>query len=48
MPKALHNKLVKLARKRGLKGDSFSAYVFSTLAKIKKRGKRKRVAKPGK
>lgn len=47
MPKAIHDKLAKLARKEGLKGDSFDAYVYGTLAKIKKGKRGKGVAKPG-
>lgn len=57
MPKWLHDKLAKTARRKGLSGDRFKAYVFGTLKKHeerirhhlrkKKKGRRsKKVAKP--
>jgi len=39
MPKALHNKLARQARKKRLKGKRRAAYIYGTMAKIKKRGK---------
>ena len=48
MPKKLHNKLVKSARKRGLTGERRDAYIYGTLGKANKsrssggtRGRRK-------
>ena len=38
MPKALEDKLKKEARKKGLKGERFDAYVYGTMAKIKEYG----------
>jgi len=38
MPKVLEDKLKRQARKKGYKGKRFDAYVFGTLAKLKKRG----------
>lgn len=40
MPKALHDKLKKEAKKKGLSGKRLDAYVYGTLANIEK-GKRK-------
>jgi hypothetical protein len=37
MPKKLHNKLVKSARKRGLTGERRDAYVYGTLGKASKK-----------
>jgi len=37
MPKALHEKLERQARKKGLKGKRKDKYVFGTLSKIKKK-----------
>ena len=34
MPKYIHDKLVKEAKKKGLKGKRKNAYVFGTLNKI--------------
>lgn len=34
MPKAVEDALKKRARKMGLKGDRFNAYVYGTLQKI--------------
>ena len=42
MPKMLEHKLKKEARKKGLKGKRRNAYVFGTLARIKKAAKGKR------
>jgi len=39
MPKALHKKLNRQARKKGFKGKRKDRYVYGTMAKIKK-GKR--------
>lgn len=36
MPKELHDKLVRHANKKGLKGKRKKAYVFGTLDKIQK------------
>ena len=54
MPKELHDKLAKSARKKGLKGKDAANYIYGTMAEIEKqgglkaqRGKRKSsVAKP--
>ena len=51
MPKWLHDKVARAARKKGLKGNRFKAYVFSTLRDYKvshehKGKKGKQVAKP--
>jgi hypothetical protein len=40
MPKALHDKLARQARKMGLTGKRFKAYVYGTLYKYEKRKKR--------
>lgn len=39
MPKELHDKLAREARKRGLKGKRFNAYVYGTLNKIESQRK---------
>lgn len=36
MPKALHDQLLRSARKRGLTGDRQDAYVYGTMNKIEK------------
>jgi len=36
MPKKLHEKLLREAKKKGLSGKRLDAYVFGTLEKIKK------------
>ena len=36
MPKALHEKLKRTAKKKGLTGKRKDAYVFATMNKIKK------------
>lgn len=41
MPKKLHDKLKRQARKRGLKGERADAYVHGTLRKIEKKKRRK-------
>lgn len=41
MPKKLHDKLERQARKKGLKGDRKDAYVYGTMNKIEKRKKKK-------
>lgn len=54
MPKALHDKLARAARKKGLKGKDAGAYIYGTMAEIEKRGgikeqqtkKKKGVARP--
>lgn len=48
MPKALHNKLQKQARKKGLTGKRKNAYVHGTMNKIGKKSIRKRTLLPGK
>ena len=42
MPKKLHRALSRSARKKGLKGRRRNAYVYGTMAKIKRRKKRGR------
>jgi hypothetical protein len=37
MPKELHRKLEKQARKKGLKGERKDRYVYGTLNKLKKK-----------
>lgn len=53
MPKALHDKLARAARKKGLKGKDAGAYIYGTMAEIEKQGgikarrnKKKGVARP--
>jgi hypothetical protein len=36
MPKAIHDKLARQAKKKGLKGKRRDAYVYGTLNKIEK------------
>ena len=38
MPKALHKKLKKQAKEKGLKGKRAKKYTYGTMSKIKKRG----------
>jgi len=38
MPKALHDKLKRQARKKGFKGKRADRYIYGTLAKIKAHG----------
>jgi len=40
MPKKLHAALERSAKKKGLKGKRKKAYVYGTLAKSAKKGKR--------
>jgi len=40
MPKALHDKLIRQALKKGLKGEQKDNYAYSTLEKIKQRKKK--------
>jgi|TARA_R100001163_G_C4961564_1_gene125187 hypothetical protein len=37
MPKKLHRKLSKAASKKGMSGERKKAYVYGTLAKVKKK-----------
>jgi hypothetical protein len=37
MPKKLHDKLEREAKKKGLKGERKDAYIYSVLNKIKKK-----------
>ena len=41
MPKALHRKLARTAAKKGLSKKRKAAYVYGTMAKIKKKKKSK-------
>lgn len=34
MPKALHDRLAREAKKKGLKGDRKNAFIYGTLSKI--------------
>lgn len=45
MPKALHDQLVREARKKGLKGERKDAYVYGTLSKIEGKGLKARKKK---
>ena len=40
MPKRIENKLKMEAVRKGLKGERYKAYVYGTLSKIKKKGKK--------
>lgn len=42
MPKALHRKLARKAAAKGLTGDRAAAYIYGTLNKVEKKGKRKK------
>ena len=42
MPKAIHDKLVKQAEKKGIKGAQKDAYIYGTLNKIEKKKKNKK------
>jgi len=42
MPKALHQKLERQARKKGYKGARKDRYVYGTMNKIEKRKKRRK------
>ena len=37
MPKALHDKLAKTAKKKGLTGKRKNAYVYGTMNKVERR-----------
>jgi hypothetical protein len=41
MPKALHNKLKRQAKKKGLTGEREDAYVYGTMTNIQKAKKRR-------
>jgi len=41
MPKKLHRKLAKTARKKGLTGKRKKAYIYGTMSKIKGRKTKK-------
>lgn len=41
MPKEIHNKLAKQARKKGLTGKQYDKYVYGTMAQIEQRKKYK-------
>lgn len=38
MPKPLEDKLKKSARRKGLKGKRKDAYIYGTMARLKKKG----------
>ena len=42
MPKKLHEKLKRSAKKKGLKGKRKDAYIHGTLRKVKHKGKSKK------
>lgn len=42
MPKALHDKLAREARAKGLTGDRKDAYVYGTMNKIEKKKKKRK------
>lgn len=42
MPRELHRKLERQARKKGYKGDRADVYVYGTLAKVKKKRRKKK------
>ncbi len=42
MPKALHDKLARKAKQKGLSGKRADAYVYGTLYKVEHPGKRKK------
>lgn len=42
MPKEIHDRLAKQAKKKGLKGKKKGAYIYGTLAKIEKAIDRRR------
>jgi len=45
MPKKLHDRLSREARRKGLTGEKFDAYVYGTMNKIESRHKKKRKPK---
>lgn len=51
MPKWLHDKLKKTGKGKGFSGDKLKQYVYGAMENLKKRkkkGKRSKLAKPGK
>lgn len=48
MPKKLHDKLEREAKKKGLKGDAKDRYVYGTMKKIEEKEKSKNKKKRGK
>lgn len=42
MPEKLHRELAVQARKKGLTGDRFNAYVYGTLNKVEHKKKKRR------
>lgn len=40
MPKALHRKLTKQAKKKGLTGKRKGAYIYGTMKKVEKKKKK--------
>lgn len=42
MPKALHDRLARQARKKGLKGKRKNAYVYGTMNQIESRKKKRK------
>lgn len=40
MPKELHNKLARTAKKKGLTGKRKNAYIYGTMTKIERKKKR--------
>jgi hypothetical protein len=42
MPKALHDRLARQARKKGLKGKRKNAYIYGTMNKIEKKKRKKK------
>ncbi|NHZ84280.1 MAG: hypothetical protein GWP19_00175 [Planctomycetia bacterium] len=42
MPKALHDKLAREAKKKGLTGKRKAAYIYGTMSKIESRKKAKK------
>jgi len=47
MPKALHNKVARAARKKGLRGKGAESYIYGTMENIKQRGGIKGTRKRG-
>jgi hypothetical protein len=42
MPKALHEKLKRQARRKGLSGEAFDRYVYGTMNEVESRKKKKK------
>lgn len=42
MPKKMHDALAREARKKGLRGAEFNAYVYGTLARYERRKKKRK------